>query len=266
MEKIISVYSNNKGSSPETEEILTEKFRKLGFDIVKGLCNRADILVCIGGDGTFFDAIHKCNYPSIPIIGINTGHLGFFQDVPPDRIDEFIGCYITGKYKIQQLSLIKASVKTASGVFEHCFLNETTIRSTDFRSIHLNIYVDDKLIECCNGDGIVLSTPTGSTAFNYSLGGSIIDPRLDLVQITPIAPMNNTAYRTLSSSIILPSNTSLKLIPAMERDTNLCVIRDGYKNEYTNVEEVVISTFDKKINLIRSIDFDFWSKVNSKLL
>lgn len=111
-----------------------------------------------------------------------------------------------------------------------------------------------------------MSTPTGSTAFNYSLGGSIIDPRLDLVQITPIAPMNNTAYRTLSSSIILPSNTSLKLIPAMERDTNLCVIRDGYKNEYTNVEEVAISTFDKKINLIRSIDFDFWSKVNSKLL
>lgn len=266
MEKVISVYSNNKGASPETEIILTEKFEKLGFDVTKGLCNRADLLVCIGGDGTFFDAIHKCNYPSIPIIGVNTGHLGFFQDVAPNKIDEFIECYRSGEYTIQQLSLIKASVKTKNGEFHHCCLNETTIRSTNFRSIHLNIFVDDKLIECCNGDGMVLATPTGSTAFNYSLGGSIIDPRLNLIQITPIAPMNNTAYRTLSSSIILPSTSSLKLLPAMERDTNLCIIRDGYKNEYTDVEDITISTSDKKINLIRSKDFDFWSKVNSKLL
>ncbi|MDY2959649.1 MAG: NAD(+)/NADH kinase [Hornefia sp.] len=266
MKKVISIYSNNKGTSPEIEAIVTEKLEKLGFKVTEGLCPNADLLVCIGGDGTFFDAIHKCKYPSIPIIGINTGHLGFFQDVSPDKIDEFIDCCISGNYTIQQLSLIKASVKTSHGEFAHCCLNETTIRSNNFRSIHLDIYVDEKIIECCNCDGMVLATPTGSTAFNYSLGGSIIDPRLDLIQITPIAPMNNTAYRTLSSSIILPSYAPLKLVPAMERDTSLCIIRDGYKNEYTDVREITISTSDKKINLIRSKDFDFWSKVNSKLL
>ena len=66
----------------------------------------------------------------------------------------------------------------------------------------MNIFIDDKLVECYNGDGLVISTPTGSTAFNYSLRGSIVDPRLDLIQITPIAPMNSIAYKTLSSSIL----------------------------------------------------------------
>ena len=145
--------------------------------------------------------------------GINTGHLGFFQDVLPEKLDAFINDYLNGNYKFQTLSLIRTRVKTKTHAFVHLSLNEITIRSTNFRSIHLNIFIDDKLVECYNGDGLVISTPTGSTAFNYSLRGSIVDPRLDLIQITPIAPMNSIAYKTLSSSILIPSESSLKFVP-----------------------------------------------------
>ena len=201
MKKLISFHTNGKGRSPEIERKLAAKLENEGFTVTRNYDHNAELLVCIGGDGTFFDAIHKFNYPNVPIIGINTGHLGFFQDVLPEKLDAFINDYLNGNYKFQTLSLIRTRVKTKTHAFEHLSLNEITIRSTNFRSIHLNIFIDDKLVECYNGDGLVISTPTGSTAFNYSLRGSIVDPRLDLIQITPIAPMNSIAYKTLSSSI-----------------------------------------------------------------
>lgn len=266
MKKLISFHTNGKGRSPEIERKLAAKLEKEGFTVTRNYDHNAELLVCIGGDGTFFDAIHKFNYPNVPIIGINTGHLGFFQDVLPEKLDAFINDYLNGNYKFQTLSLIRTRVKTKTHAFEHLSLNEITIRSTNFRSIHLNIFIDDKLVECYNGDGLVISTPTGSTAFNYSLRGSIVDPRLDLIQITPIAPMNSIAYKTLSSSILIPSESSLKFVPAMERDCNLCVVRDGYNHECTDITDLEIDYSDKKVRLIRSVDFDFWSKVSDKLL
>ena len=183
MKKLISFHTNGKGRSPEIEEKLAEKLESKGFLVKRVYDKNAELLVCIGGDGTFFDAIHKFNYPDVPIIGVNTGHLGFFQDVLPEKLDTFVDDYVNGNYKFQTLSLIRTGVKTKTHAFEHLSLNEITIRNTNFRSIHLNIYIDGKPIECYNGDGLVISTPTGSTAFNYSLRGSIVDPRLDLIQI-----------------------------------------------------------------------------------
>jgi NAD+ kinase len=266
MEKNICIYTNNNNTSLNTERILKKKLDNTGFNVLPGYCDKADLLVCIGGDGTFLEAIHKYDFPQMPIIGINTGHLGFFQEILPAQMDDFIFNYSHEQYTLQPLSTVRIDVKSDGRVHEHTGLNEVIIRGMDSYSVHLNMSIGGSFIERFSGDGLLVATPAGSTAYNYSLGGSIVDPRINLLQVTPMAPMNTTAYRAFTSSILLPSELSLGIIPDMEQDVSICVVYDGYTKEYPTVEEMNVGFSDTKINLMRFKSYDFWTKVKSKFL
>ena len=150
---------------------------------------------------------------------------------------------------------------------EHVGLNEVLIKGNASYSIHLNISIGGSFIERFSGDGLLIATPAGSTAYNYSLGGSIVDLRLKLLQVTPIAPMNTTAYRSFTSSILLPSDLSLGVVPDMENDMNrLCIVYDGRSEEYRNVREIEVCFAETSISLMRFENYDFWTKVKSKFL
>lgn len=266
MNKKIFIYANGNPSSRKTEKALKKKLDDSGYEVLKSFSPTADLMVCIGGDGTFLESIHKFHFPEIPIIGINTGHLGFFQEIMPDNLDEFIFNYSQDNFYLQPLSTVKITLTTDTGTYTHMGLNEICVKGSNNLAIHLNISISGSYIERFSGDGVVVSTPAGSTAYNYSLGGSIVDPRLDLLQVTPIAPMNTTAYRAFTSSILLPSELSLDLIPDVKNKTSILVCRDGYTLEYDNIQEMSIGYSDKKLNLIRFDDYDFWRKVKNKFL
>lgn len=267
MSKRIFIYANDSETSIKTEKKLRQKLDKSGFTVLSAYDENADLLVCIGGDGTFLEAIHRFNFPTMPIIGINTGHLGFFQEIMPAMLDDFIFNYNQGKYTLQQLSTVKVTVRTKSNTFEHVGLNEVLIKGDSTSSIHLNISIGGSFIERFSGDGLLIATPAGSTAYNYSLGGSIVDPRLKLLQVTPIAPMNTTAYRSFTSSILLPSDLSLGIVPdRIEDSCKLCIVYDGTSVEYTDIEEIEVSFSNIQVNLMRFENYDFWTKVKSKFL
>ena len=267
MKKRIYIYANDSETSKATEKQLKRKLDKSGFYIMPQYDESADLMVCIGGDGTFLEAIHRYDFPAVPIIGINTGHLGFFQEIMPSMLDDFIFNYNQGKYSLQPLSTVKVCVQANGEVYEHVGLNEVVIRGDSTYSIHLNISIGGSFIERFSGDGILIATPAGSTAYNYSLGGSIVDPRLKLLQVTPIAPMNTTAYRSFTSSILLPSDLSLGIVPDRIDDScKLCVVCDGSSYEYKNIEEITVSFSDIEVNLMRFENYDFWTKVKSKFL
>lgn len=267
MNKKIFIYANDSEMSKRTERKLKQKLDKSGFTVLSSYSPHADLLVCIGGDGTFLEAIHNFEFPTMPIIGINTGHLGFFQEIMPSMLDDFIFNYTQGRYSLQPLSTVKVRVKNPAGETEHVGLNEVLIKGNSTYSIHLNISIGGSFIERFSGDGLLIATPAGSTAYNYSLGGSIVDPRLKLLQVTPIAPMNTTAYRSFTSSILLPSDLSLGVVPDMQDEMNrLCVVYDGKTVEYENVQEIEFSFSDIRVNLMRFENYDFWTKVKSKFL
>lgn len=267
MSKKIFIYANDSETSKITEKKLKQKLDKSGFVVLPQYEENADLLVCIGGDGTFLEAIHRYDFPTMPIIGINTGHLGFFQEIMPAMLDDFIFNYNQGKYSLQPLSTVKVTVRAAGSVYEHVGLNEVVIKGDSTYSIHLNISIGGSFIERFSGDGILIATPAGSTAYNYSLGGSIVDPRLKLLQVTPIAPMNTTAYRSFTSSILLPSDLSLGIVPdRIDDPCKLCIVCDGVSVEYTDIEEITVSFSDIEVNLMRFENYDFWTKVKSKFL
>lgn len=267
MKKRIFIYANDSETSKNTEKQLRQKLDKSGFYVMQQYDDSADLLVCIGGDGTFLEAIHRYDFPAVPIIGINTGHLGFFQEIMPSMLDDFIFNYNQGKYSLQPLSTVKVNVRANGESHDHVGLNEVVIRGDSTYSIHLNISIGGSFIERFSGDGILIATPAGSTAYNYSLGGSIVDPRLKLLQVTPIAPMNTTAYRSFTSSILLPSDLSLGIVPDRIDDScKLCIVCDGASFEYKNIEEITVSFSDIEVNLMRFENYDFWTKVKSKFL
>ncbi len=265
-QKIVSIFTNETEISLDVRATLMKKLINRGYTVMSEFSPNSELLICIGGDGAFLKTIHQCDFPNTPIVGVNTGHLGFFQEVLPENFDSFIEDYEHDRFTIQKLNTVKCTVTSSNGYTNtHQGLNEITITGRKSYSIHFDISIGGKPIEKYSGDGILVATSSGSTAYNYSLGGSIVDPRLNLLQVTPLAPMNTTAYRSLTSSIMLPYNLSLGIVPE-DKDSKIYITYDGIETYYSNVRDIQVTVSDTQINLIRFNDYDFWSKVKDKFL
>ena len=266
-EKYICIHSNGTSVSKETCEVLSRKLMSEGYIISHELNSDTELLVCIGGDGAILDALHKFDFPKVPVIGINTGHLGFFQEVESHQLDDFIFNYKNQKYRLQPLSTVEAVVTTNDGKQKVLrALNEITIRGKNYMTAHLSISIDGSFIERFSGDGLLIATSAGSTAYNYSIGGSIVDPRLNLLQVTPIAPMNTTAYRSFTSSILLPSDLSLEVLPDDIRNRSCCIVSDGITYDIDDISHIKVRVSSRLVNLLRFETYDFWNKVKTKFL
>ncbi len=264
--RLINIFANDHPYSIETESLLQRKLQQSGFIVSKEFSPKAELIVSIGGDGSFLKTLHKYNFPDIPFLGINTGHLGFFQELHPNNLDSFIFWYKQGRYKIQNLKTVKATVVAEDKTYEYLGLNEIVIKGQGTRSIHLNISIGGSFIERFSGDGILVSTPAGSTAYNYSLGGSIVDPRLSILQITPIAPMNTTAYRSFTSSVVLPQDLFVRIHPECVWECGLNIIEDGIEHKHNTVTEINFRFSETIVKLMRFENYDFWNKVKTKFL
>ncbi len=153
--RVINVFANDTDLSRETKKLLKRKLEKSDFIVPREFDPGAELIICIGGDGSFLETLHKHKFPDIPFIGINTGHLGFFQELNPDSLDEFIFRYKQGRYEIQHHKTIKALVTIGDSRFTYQGLNEILIKGEKSRAIHLNISIGESFIERFSGDGIL---------------------------------------------------------------------------------------------------------------
>ena len=267
MDRKVFIYKNELKKSLEIAESVADKLGRLGFKTVSSPEDDVELIINVGGDGTLLGLMQSYEFPTIPVAGINTGHLGFFQEIAPDGIDEFIERYLNKDYFVQPYNIAKADVLFEDGrEIAHRALNEFVIKGYGTHPIHLNISVNQSFIEKFSGDGIIVSTPAGSTAYNYSLGGALVDPRLNLLQVAPMAPMNNTAYRSLTSSLLLPSKDRLIIEPVDEKSSSMIVLFDGMEESYEGVKSITLNLSRRKINLIRYGEISFWDKVKTKFL
>lgn len=267
MPKKAYIFNNNKEKSLEAASALRTILTDRDYGIIDQYSEDADLLICIGGDGTFLSFVHKCRFPSNLILGINTGHLGFFQESSPETMEQTIDDITAGRYKVQTIKPVQARIVTARNDFFRIGLNEILVRGQFSHVSQFSVSIDQTKVQDFSGDGILISTPVGSTAYNYSLDGSLVSPDLDVLQLTPVAPMNTNAYRSFHSSILLPASESIR-ISGIGRSTRGTIILsfDGRTHEFSNVEYVEITQSDKEVKLIRNIDYDYWKKLSSKLL
>lgn len=266
MKRTITINSNSLDVSIETRKILTAKLIEAGFHVTYSFDPNSELIISIGGDGSFLKTVHDFDYPEIPILGINTGHLGFFTDVYPDFIDRFIDDYKNNNFILQDIPLIQATVCTMGSCVDMYAVNDVVIKGDKSRTIHLNLNVNNKHIQNFSGDGLLISTPTGSTAYNYAAGGSIVDPSLKLMQLTPLHPINTNAYRCFTSSIIFPHDAVIGIYPEYRFEDALLIVVDGVEYRLEKITNISITTSDVYVKLVRLVNYEFWSRVSDKFL
>lgn len=266
MRKKITITYNDYMISKHIAEQLRDKFCNAGFEACFTYDGSEELLVAIGGDGAFLKAMHDFNFPSIPIVGVNTGHLGFFQDIQPDELDLFIHAYQNANYSIQEIYPLEAKICYKDRCLQVKSVNDIVLRSSLGKTVHLDLSINGTFIEWFRGDGLILSSTTGSTAYNYSAGGAIVDPSIKTLQITPLAPLNTNAYRSFTSSIISSWDSDIK-VGTDENDKNhISVLLDGVQRHYSDFKQLQVTTCKDSIHLVRMQNYEFWNKVTDKFL
>ncbi len=262
----INIISNKNLTSRKTSHQLKEKLALHGFTTSETYQEDAELNICVGGDGAFLRAVHRNKFPSIPFIGINTGHLGFFQEIAPMEIDSFIMKYVNKDYTVEEISLISTEVLTKNKSYYLQSVNELVVKSNQSKVVHLDLCIDDNHLQKFSGDGIILSTPIGSTAYNLSAGGSIIYPSLKALQITPLAPISSKAYRSLIRSIVVPGDLIIKIRPEFYYANSTLLLNDGMEFKYDNIKHINLKISDKKIYKLNFNKDIYWSNLKSKFL
>jgi NAD+ kinase len=231
------------------------------FRDYEDLKDKVDILFSIGGDGTLLRATSYIRDSNIPIMGINTGRLGFISSIAPDQIDEAINDLLKEKYTINRRTLL--SLSTTNNLFKskNFALNEVAVVKKDTSSmIKIDAYVDDEFLNTYWADGIVVSTPTGSTGYSLSCGGPIIMPGSNNIVITPIAQHN------LNVRPIVINDNSVIRLKVEDRDQLALVSLDSCSRAFDSSVELTIKKANFKINLIEPQGNSFTSTVRHKLM
>ncbi|WP_019534400.1 NAD kinase [Paenibacillus ginsengihumi] len=229
-----------------------------------------DIVLSIGGDGTLLHAFHRYKHAldHIAFVGIHTGRLGFFADWKPDEVEQLARlmgeCALENDLRAVNYPLVEIQITTQNGVETELALNEFTLKGVD-TTLVAELRINDEPFETFRGDGICISTPSGSTAYNKSLGGAIVHPSLDAIQIAEIASINNRVFRTLGSSILLPKHHHCDIYPKAQQ--NILLSLDHLyiqRNDIVSIRSMVAA--GKKVKFARFRPFPFWSRVREAFI
>lgn len=266
MNRIINVVSNKNYETKKVKRKLISKLETRGYEVSPSFDTNAELTISIGGDGAFLKTVHENRFPRMPIVGINTGTLGFFQEIDPDEIDEFLDDYELGRYKTTEINLLKAEVVTKGRTFNLHGVNEISLKGQPSKIIQMNVYIDGNHLEKFAGDGMMISSPTGSTAYNMSIGGAVIHQAVKAMQMTPMAPINSKAYRSLGSPLIVPQSTQIVIRPLARYKNSSRVVVDGTEKTYYKLNEVRFTVSDLVIKTIQFKKDFYWHNLKDKFL
>jgi len=224
-----------------------------------------DLAIAVGGDGSFLRMVKENDFnENIYYVGINAGTLGFLQEVKLEEINQFIECLKQEAYKVVSLGIQETIVQSENQQHYFSSLNEIVIRNSQLDTCHFDIKIDDRLLEHYAGDGMLISTSAGSTAYNLSFGGSIVFDDFHTLQLTPIAPLNSRVYSSLRNSLIIPENKTVTILPRSKRNEFLITV-DGCNYTFSDVQKVDTVVDQKRIRVLRFSN-QFVDKVHDKFL
>ena len=261
--KRIKIFANNNDKSLLLKEVVANKLIENNFEIVE---DNFDLGIAIGGDGSFLRMIKDTNFDSNTYyIGINAGTLGFAQEVEINDIENFINDLKEDKLLIEEIGIQESTIYSKDDkLYKFYSLNEIVVREKTLNTLKLDVFIDNYLLENFAGDGILVATSFGTTAYNLSFGGSIIYNTFHALELTTIAPLNNKTYKTISNSIVLPQNKNITLLPT--KTDNLIVTVDGVNKVYDNVIKIETIMKDKTIKCLRNKYYNFIKKINEKFI
>jgi NAD+ kinase len=225
------------------------------------LCNNTDVLISLGGDGTLLDTLALVRDSGVPVIGINFGRLGFLASINKNEIKNAIEAIMNKEYSLDQRTLLNLESKHNLFGDENFALNDITIHRRDNTAMMIiHAYMNDEFINSYWADGLIIATPTGSTAYSLSCGGPIIFPSAQNFVITPIAPHNLNVR-----PVIIPDDVSLRF-EVEARSTKFLVSCDSRTATVDRSVKITISKASFHVNLIRLNNESYLTTLRNKLL
>lgn len=223
----------------------------------------ADTAIIIGGDGTLLSAANHAAAEGVPILGINMGNMGFLADVELSELECALESFASGKYTIDERFMIEAVHTSPDGQSEPLTaLNDIVISRASYgRMVAIEVIVDGHFVAAYDGDGVVIATPTGSTAYSLSAGGPVVDASLEVFIITPICP------HTMSSKpLIVSGKSKIALRFKSTFGDKSTLTADGFAAEaMSHGDEILIRAADKKTKLIKVSERCFYQLLHKKL-
>lgn len=263
--KRVAIVANSKHQS---RQIAARLFAKLKEDRHFYLSKKnPDIVISIGGDGMLLSAFHmyEQHLHRVRFVGIHTGHLGFYADYRDSEVDKLIENLKSDRGHRASYPILQVTLTLDNGqVVAVRALNEVTIKRIE-KTMVADVFVNKVKLERFRGDGLLVSTPTGSTAYNKSLGGAILHPTMEAMQLTEISSLNNRVYRTLGSSVIVPKKDKIEIIPKRQGVYTISI--DNRTKHYRNITKVEYSISNQKVSFVATpFHTSFWERVTDAFI
>ncbi len=274
---VLGLYSDSRVAGPMAK--LTEYLTKAGIGVVTlpdaaatletravqeaDIAAEVDLIIAVGGDGTMLHAAALTGSGKVPLLGVNRGRLGFLADISPAEMLENLEQILEGNYSRETRLLLEAKITAADGSQRLAVaVNDIVLQRRETgRMIDVETRIADRYVNTHAGDGLIVATPTGSTAYALSCGGPIIEPRLDAVVIVPICP------HTLGDRpIVIPASLDIEVKLLPRHDTKAEVSVDGHSlGELDPDDRLLISESANRITLIHPPGYDYYGILRSKL-
>jgi NAD+ kinase len=222
---------------------------------------RCDLVIAVGGDGNILGAA-RCFAPhGVPIVGVNRGRLGFLADISPDDIDVSITQVLNGNYTMEEHFLLEGEVSSKGLEEVPCALNEVLVHSAQMpRMLEIDLYIDGEFVYNQYSDGLIVSSPTGSTAYALSAGGPIMHPSLDAIVLVPMFP-----HSLNSRPLVIPGNSEIKIVVGLNTGTNAKISFDSQQEfEIEPGESLIVSKKRESLKLIHPPGHNFFGVCRSK--
>lgn len=272
----VAFISNEKAAGcREALEAVDQALRKLGAEVFSPIDIRevsskqadsqiaaSDVVIALGGDGTIIHAAKRAAQFHRPILGINGGHLGFMAGLETDELDQ-LPALISGRYTTEKRMLLEVVVEQPEGTQRFLAMNEAVVsRGALSRLIELDLLNGTEPVMTYRADGVIVATPTGSTAYSLSAGGPIVDPALDCLLLTPVCP-----HSLYSRSYIFHAEAHLTIRPRIPADTPVYLTIDGEDGMVISHQDtLVITRAPVEASLIKIKKSSFYDVLNQKLI
>lgn len=260
--KLIKVIEDLGGVALIDEDV-AYKIARTDIAVSKqNLPTHSDVIISLGGDGSFLNTGKDAFHSETPILGLNLGKLGFLTEIDQDTIKESINKILTGNYEIEKRMVLSVNLKASNGFNELIAINDIVISRGIFpKTIELAIDIDNCYVDLVKGDGIIVSTPTGSTAYSFSAGGPIVDPSAKTILITPICP-----HITNFTSLVIPDDKQISLTLKGDIINQEMLTLDGYEiYKISSGDTIEICRAKKQINLVKINPKNFYNILRKKM-
>ena len=227
------------------------------------LSNHCDLVIVVGGDGSMLNVAKYVAADQVPVIGINRGRLGFLTDISPDDIEARVEDVLSGNYHVESRFLLEVAIRRVDGLESlGCALNDVVLHPGQAaQMIEFELFVDDKFVYSQQSDGLIVATPTGSTAYSLSAGGPIMHPDLNAVVLVPMYP-----HSLNSRPIVVDGDSEIRLVVAAKGSLQPQLSCDGEVRYTASAgDEIVVSKKELALQLVHPLDHSFYQACRSKL-